>query len=67
MIHQRILPSPDSHYRLIPCGCGCDKAVYEQYGTGRLWRVRCSGCGRTVDKGCAARHEAQVAWNRGQL
>lgn len=61
-----ITPDPDSHYRLIPCGCGSDKIVYEQY-SGLLWRVRCPACGHTVDRGCAARHDAQVAWNRERM
>lgn len=64
MVHMQIIPAPDSHYRLIPCGCGSGRVAYEQYGVGRLWRVRCPACGRTVDRGCMARHEAQVAWNR---
>ena len=64
MVHMQIIPTPDSHYRLISCKCGFDKAVYQQYGAGRLWRVRCSSCGHTVDKGCVARHDAQLAWNK---
>ena len=64
MVHMQIIPDPDSHYRLIPCKCGSDKAAYQQYGAGHLWRVQCPSCGHTVDKGCAARHDAQLAWNK---
>lgn len=61
-----ILPAPDSHFRLVPCGCGSENVVYEQYQMQDAypWRVRCFDCGRMVDKGYAARHDAQVAWNR---
>ena len=62
-----IVPDPDSHYRLVECRhCGSDKVEYQQYeeNTALRWRVQCPSCGHTVDKGCVARHDAQLAWNR---
>lgn len=60
-----IKPQPDTQYRLVPCRCGSGEVVYAKYltGCGEKWRVVCTDCGKTVDKGTAIRHEAQVAWN----
>lgn len=62
-----IVPDPDSHFRLVACKhCGSDKVGYQLYEDNAVlrWRVQCPGCGYTVDKDCAARHDAQIAWNR---
>ena len=61
-------PVPDSHFRLIPCGCcKSDNVAYVKYlDSGReLFRVSCFDCGNTVkpdDAVCA--HDAQQFWNR---
>ena len=59
------VPEPDSQFRLIPCKCGSDNVAYEHYNGrgGAAWRVKCYGCGFTVDKGNRARHDAQRNWN----
>lgn len=59
-----ILPAvPDSHFRLLGCGCGSDHVAYVKMTDG-LWRVRCFDCGRTSRRGASERHGAQVDWNR---
>ena len=60
-----IAPAPDSQFRLIPCKCGSDNVAYEHYNGrgGAAWRVKCYGCGFTVDKGNRVRHDAQLNWN----
>ena len=60
-------PDPDSHFRLRPCKvCQGENVAYVRYRAGAdiLWRVQCPDCGHMVGKGCEARHDAQVAWNR---
>ena len=62
------VPAPDSQYRLVPCKkCQSDNVAYEHYNGrgGAKWRVKCFDCGRTVDKGCRVRHDAQLAWTKG--
>ena len=61
------VPETDSQYRLVPCKkCQSDNVAYEHYNGrgGAKWRVRCFGCGHTVDKGNTVRHDAQLAWNK---
>lgn len=61
-------PDPDSQYRLLPCKkCKSDVVAYVHYDGrgGAKWRVKCFGCGHTVDKGHRVRHDAQIAWNGG--
>lgn len=60
------VPAPDSQFRLVPCkACGDERAAYVRYRAGGIepWRVQCLGCGHSVDKAAAVRHDAQVAWN----
>lgn len=61
-------PVPDSQYRLRPCKCGSDNVAYVHYNGkgGAAWRVKCFDCGYTVDKGNKVKHDAQLAWNRGE-
>lgn len=60
-----IVPAdPDSHFRLLECGCGSDNTAYVRTADG-LWRVRCFDCGATSTKGAEVRHEAQAEWNGG--
>lgn len=60
-----LVPIPDGQYRLRNCRCHSDNVAYERYRDGKeeKWRVRCFNCGHAVDKGCAVRHDAQLAWN----
>lgn len=63
----RILPAPDSQYRLRPCKvCKGDNVAYVEYvhQEGERWRVVCFDCGHTVDVGAKVRHDAQLAWNQ---
>lgn len=60
-----VTPDPDSQWRLRPCKCKSENVAYVHYNGrgGAKWRVKCFACGRTVDKGCKVRHDAQVHWN----
>ena len=62
-------PDPDSQYRLRPCRCKSDNVAYVKYQAQgeELWRVQCFDCGRTVDKRCRVRHDAQLAWNGAEV
>ena len=63
-------PAPDGQYRLLPCKkCQGDNVAYVHYNGrgGAAWRVQCFDCGHKVDKGNHVRHDAQVAWNRGDM
>lgn len=62
-IISRTRPTPDSHFRLSPCGCG-GEAEYLQFDTG-FWAVACTGCGR---RGLLhrVRHTVQIRWNGGE-
>lgn len=55
---------PDSHFRLLSCGCGSDHVAYVRMADG-LWRVRCFDCGHTSGPGANSRHGAQAIWNKG--
>ena len=60
--------APDGQYRLVPCKkCKGDNVAYVHYNGrgGAKWCVTCFACGHTVDKGCTARHDAQIKWNGG--
>lgn len=60
-----ILAEPDSHYRLIPCGCGCTAAHYERRVTafGNLqFRAVCPECGEHTLWDWT-QHGAQEDWN----
>lgn len=57
-----IQPDPDSHYRLVPCLCGCSKVTYAKYPL--MWRVYCPACGEAVDgEPGQSQHDVQVIWN----
>lgn len=60
-------PDPDSQFRLRTCAqCSGDDVAYalcREFG-GEKWRVRCFGCGHTLDKGYELKHDAQNAWNQ---
>jgi hypothetical protein len=57
-----IQPDPDSHYRLVPCLCGCSKTTYAKYPL--MWRVYCPACGEAVDgEPGQSQHDVQVIWN----
>ena len=60
-----VKPDADSHFRLIPCNCGCDDAAYVKYKADddELWRVQCFACGDCVDTKTKIRHTVQVVWN----
>ena len=57
-----IIPDPDSHFRLLSCGCG-GVARYVGFDTD-LWAVECTRCGRTGVRS-EARHDIQIHWNQG--
>jgi hypothetical protein len=59
---QIILPDTDSHFRLVPCLCGCSKVQYVKYPL--MWRVYCPTCGEAVDgEPGQSQHDVQVIWN----
>lgn len=57
---ERIIPEPDSHWRLRECTCGAG-AAYLRCGTG--WRIGCLGCNKETGMHLI-RHDAQVDWNQ---
>lgn len=63
---QIIVPAPDSQYTLRVCpACAGDNVAYIQTASdGELWHGKCFDCGHT-GSGEAVRHDAQMAWNRG--
>lgn len=58
----RLIPDPDSHFRLRSCGCG-GTAEYVGYDTDE-WAVRCRACGHEGVRG-RLRHDVQIHWNGG--
>ena len=56
-----IKPDRDSHFRLLPCGCGSDDVGYEMTAKD-VWQVKCLGCGHRGQKS-QVRHDIQVSWN----
>lgn len=65
-VFEIIVPTPDSHWRLLPCKkCLGDNVAYAHYNGrgGAAWRCKCFDCGHAVDKGNRVRHDVQLAWN----
>lgn len=60
-IIRRMRPAPDSHFRLLDCGCG-GQAEYVELSSG-MFAVRCTKCGRR-GRLEPVRHTAQVDWNQ---
>lgn len=63
-----VKPDPDSHYRLLPCGCGSDNVAYVAYDAapGTLWGVQCFDCGHVFrSQEGMTRHGIQLEWNGG--
>lgn len=58
-----IIPDQDSHFRLLPCGCG-GVAQYVGFDTDE-WSVKCTRCGRMGVRGRVSRHDVQIHWNQG--
>lgn len=57
-------PNQDGQFRLLPCLCGADEAVYS-YCTakdGGRFRVVCPVCHRKTEKR-VCKHDAQQEWN----
>lgn len=58
------IPDPDGHYRLRRCACGREAEYIRLKEAGvPVWVAACPGCALRSPE-YAARHEAQVYWNR---
>ena len=57
-----IKPDRDSHFKILPCGCGSDDVGYVKKAKG-MWQVKCLRCGHRGKMG-QIRHEIQVSWNK---
>ena len=62
-------PDADSQYRLRSCTCGSDEVVYLDCPAcgGVLWRGLCVDCGAHTRGSYSIKHDAQIAWNTGQI
>lgn len=56
-----IKPDRDSHFKLLPCGCGSGDVGYVRIAKD-MWQVKCLRCGHRGQKG-QIRHDIQVSWN----